>query len=209
MFNSRMLIVAFDNLAHWSFNGREGLNATGVRILNLTNDQIMKIVGGVMRIIRYDPNDHYHFNAALLVAGVIVGIILGFIFQSILLLILVPVISQYRWLLDELNRIIYSDQIEALNRLTNSAKLVDKRDNYTIGRYRNAVNYTLDMTNKDYYLLSIDANGVTNTLHLQELATEVGAAFHHSANLESLSNGVVVYKINLLVSQVKVSEDDF
>lgn len=46
MFNSKMLIVAFDNLAHWSFNGREGLNATGVRILNLTNDQIMKIVGG-------------------------------------------------------------------------------------------------------------------------------------------------------------------
>lgn len=46
MFNSRMLIVAFDNLAHWSFNGREGLNATGVRILNLTNEQIMKIVGG-------------------------------------------------------------------------------------------------------------------------------------------------------------------
>ncbi|MCH3997575.1 MAG: hypothetical protein LKE67_08710 [Lactobacillus amylovorus] len=162
-----------------------------------------------MRIIRYNPNDHYHFNAALLIAGVILGIILGFIFQSSLLLILVPVISQYRWLLDELNRIIYSGQIEALNRLTNSAKLVDKRDNYTIGRYRNAVNYTLDMTNKDYYLLSIDANGVTNTCHLQELATEVGAAFHHSANLEKLNNGVAVYKINLLVSQVKVSEDDF
>lgn len=162
-----------------------------------------------MRIIRYNPNDHYHFNAALLVAGVIVGIILGFIFQSGLLLILVPVISQYRWLLDKLNRIIYSVQIEALNRLTNSAKLVDKRDNYTIGRYRNAVKYTLDMTNKDYYFLSIDANGVTNTRHLQELATEVGAAFHHSANLESVSNGVAVYKINLLVSQVKVSEDDF
>lgn len=162
-----------------------------------------------MRIIRYNPNDHYDFNAALLVAGVIVGIILGFIFQSSLLLILVPVISQYRWLLDDLNRIIYSDQIEALNRLTNSAKLVDKRDNYTIGRYRNAVNYTLDMTNKDYYLLSIDANGVTNTRHIQELATEVGAAFHHSTNLKSLSNGVAVYKINLLISQVKVSEDDF
>lgn len=46
MFNSKMVIVAFDDLSHWSFNGREGLNATGVRVLNLTNDQIMKIVGG-------------------------------------------------------------------------------------------------------------------------------------------------------------------
>lgn len=46
MFNSRMIIVAFDNLSHWSFNGREGLIATGVRVLNLTNDQIMNIVGG-------------------------------------------------------------------------------------------------------------------------------------------------------------------
>lgn len=31
MFNSKMIIVAFDNLSHWAFNGREGLNATGVR----------------------------------------------------------------------------------------------------------------------------------------------------------------------------------
>lgn len=46
MFNSRMIIVAFDGLSHWSFNGREGLNATGVRVLNLSNEQIMKIVGG-------------------------------------------------------------------------------------------------------------------------------------------------------------------
>ena len=46
MFNSKMIIVAFDNLSHWSFNGREGLNATGVRILNLSNDQIVNIVGG-------------------------------------------------------------------------------------------------------------------------------------------------------------------
>ncbi|KWU03163.1 hypothetical protein AAA431_01415 [Lactobacillus crispatus] len=46
MFNSKMIIVAFDNLSHWSFNGREGLNATGVRVLNLSNDQIMNIVGG-------------------------------------------------------------------------------------------------------------------------------------------------------------------
>lgn len=162
-----------------------------------------------MHIISYNPNDHYHFNAVLLITGVIAGIILGFIFQSVLLLILIPVISQYQWLLDELKRIIYSDQIEALNRLTNSAKLVDKRDNYTIGRYRNAVNYTLNMTNKDYYLLSIDANGVSTTRYLQDLSSEVGAAFHQSANLECISNGVAVYRINLSTPRVKVNEHDF
>ena len=46
MFNSRMIIVAFDGLSHWSFNGREGLNAIGVRVLHLSQDQIVKIVGG-------------------------------------------------------------------------------------------------------------------------------------------------------------------
>lgn len=45
MFNNRMLIVAFDGLSHWTFNGREGLNASDVRILKLSNDQIMKLVG--------------------------------------------------------------------------------------------------------------------------------------------------------------------
>lgn len=105
-----------------------------------------------MHTIKYNPNDHYHFNAALLVAGVIVGIILGFAFQSVLLLILAPVISQYQWLLDGLNRIVYADQIKALNRLTNFAKLADNRDNYAIGRYRNADSYRLDIS-KDLELI--------------------------------------------------------
>lgn len=163
-----------------------------------------------MRTIKYNPNDHYHFNAALLVVGVIVGIVLGFAFQSGLLLILMPVVSQYQWLLDELNRFVYADQIKALDRLTNSAKLADNRDNFTIGRYRSSVNYTLDMTNSDYYLLTIDANGVSNTRRLQDLANEVGAAFHHSSYLESISNGTAVYKINFATSSGgKVDEDDF
>ena len=163
-----------------------------------------------MRTIKYNPNDHYHFNAALLVVGVIAGIILGFVFQSGLLLILVPVISQYQWLFDGLNRVVYSDQIKALDRLTNSAHLADNRDNYTIGRYRNAVSYKLDMSNTDYYLLTNNANGVSNTRRLQDLANEVGAAFHHSSYLESISNGTAVYKINFATSSGgKVDEDDF
>lgn len=163
-----------------------------------------------MRTIKYNPNDHYHFNAALLVVGVIVGIVLGFAFQSGLLLILMPVVSQYQWLLDELNRFVYADQIKALDRLTNSARLADNRDNFAIGRYRSSVNYTLDMTNSDYYLLTIDANGVSNTRRLQDLANEVGAAFHHSSYLESISNGTAVYKINFATSSGgKVDEDDF
>lgn len=162
-----------------------------------------------MRTIKYNPNDHYHFNAALLVIGVIVGIVLGFAFQSGLLLILMPVVSQYQWLLDELNRIVYADQIKALDRLTNSAKLADNCDNFAIGRYRSSVDYTLDMSNTDYYLLTIDANGVSNTRHLQELANEVGAAFHHSANLESVANGIAVYKINLVRSKGNINESDF
>lgn len=163
-----------------------------------------------MRTIKYNPNDHYHFNAALLVVGVIVGIVLGFAFQSGLLLILMPVVSQYQWLLDELNRFVYADQIKALDRLTNSAHLADNRDNFAIGRYRSSVTYTLDMTNSDYYLLTIDANGVSNTRRLQDLANEVGAAFHHSSYLESISNGTAVYKINFATSSGgKVDEDDF
>lgn len=163
-----------------------------------------------MRTIKYNPNDHYHFNAALLVVGVIVGIVLGFAFQSGLLLILMPVVSQYQWLLDELNRFVYADQIKALDRLTNSAKLADNRDNFAIGRYRSSVNYTLDMTNSDYYLLTIDSNGVSNTRRLQDLANEVGAAFHHSSYLESISNGTAIYKINFATSSGgKVDENDF
>lgn len=107
-----------------------------------------------MRTIKYNPNDHYHFNAALLVVVVIVGIVLGFTFQSGLLLILVPIVSQYQRLLDCLKRVVYADQIKALDRLTNSAHLADNRDNYTIGRYCSAVSYTLDMSNANYYLSS-------------------------------------------------------
>lgn len=162
-----------------------------------------------MRMLKYNPNDHFQLNASLLVIGVIAGIILGFSFHSALLLILMPIVSQYKWLIDCFNRIAYCDQIKALDRLTNSASLADRRDNYTIGRYRNSVNYTLDMSNPNYYLLSIDANGISNTRHLQELSTEVGAAFHHSANLESVSNGKAIYRINITRSQGEVNESDF
>lgn len=46
MFNTKMIIVAFDDLALWSFNGREGLTASAIRPLELNNEQIQRIVGG-------------------------------------------------------------------------------------------------------------------------------------------------------------------
>ncbi|WP_405076462.1 hypothetical protein ACI3EJ_03205 [Ligilactobacillus acidipiscis] len=44
LFNSKMVVATFENLSHWTFNGREGLNANSIRILNLTKEQIMTIV---------------------------------------------------------------------------------------------------------------------------------------------------------------------
>lgn len=46
MFNSKMVTVAFDGLALWSFNRREGLTTSGIRPLQLSSEQIQKIVGG-------------------------------------------------------------------------------------------------------------------------------------------------------------------
>lgn len=162
-----------------------------------------------MGIIKYNPNDRYKLNAPLLVVGVILGIILSFTFHSALLLILILIISQYAWLTDYLKRFLYAEQIRALDRLTNSANLADKSDGYSIGRYRYAVNYVLDMTNRDYYLLAINANGITRTRNLQDLANEVGAAFHHSANLENIENGIATYRINLHTGKGIVHDSDF
>lgn len=162
-----------------------------------------------MRKINYNPNDRYHLNASLLIVGVIIGTILGFSLGSATLLVFSPALSQYRWLIDRFNRIVFPDQIQALDRLTNAATLADKRDNYTIGRYRSTAKYTLDMSHSGYYLLSIDSNGITGTHNLNQLANEVGAAFHRPASLERLSNGVAVYRINLSMPRAKVNEHDF
>lgn len=160
-------------------------------------------------MLKYNPNDHFHLNAKLLVIGVIMGIILGFTFESIFVLILVPLISQYKWLIDVTKRIIYPSQIKALDWLTNSANLADNKDNYSVGRYRNAVTYTLDMTNAWYYLLKIDARGVRNTRRLQDLAYEVGAAFQHPAYLQDVTNGSVEYRIDLTTVTRSIHESDF
>lgn len=162
-----------------------------------------------MRKINYNPNDRYHLNASLLITSVIIGTILGFSLGSATLLVLSPALSQYRWLIDRFNRIIFPEQIRALDRLTNSAALADRRDNYTIGRFRANAKYILDMSHSGYYLLSIDSNGITGTRNLNQVANEVGAAFHRPASLESLSNGIAVYRINLSVPKVKVHDDDF
>lgn len=44
MLGARIVVVAFDNLSHWVFNGVEGLNASGIRVLQLDRDQVVKIV---------------------------------------------------------------------------------------------------------------------------------------------------------------------
>lgn len=36
-------VVAFDNLSHWTFNGKEGLNAENIRILDMTPEEAVKI----------------------------------------------------------------------------------------------------------------------------------------------------------------------
>lgn len=161
--------------------------------------------------LTYDPNQHYRLNAGLLVIATIIGIILGTIYQTAMLVLVLPALSQYQWLFDLIKRVVYAKEISALDRLTNSASLADVRDNYTKGRYRDNVIYKLEKSyDSTHYLLYIDANGVKNTRHLSELAEEVGAAFHHPAYLQDICNGHVVYWIDLTNRRsVKVSENDF
>lgn len=162
----------------------------------------------MMKKLKYNPNDHYQLNAPLLIVGVIIGLIFGLIYKSTTLLIMFPMLSQYRWLADLMKRVVFHDQIQALNRLTSSATLGDRRDNYTKGRYKDVVKYALEMYETDY-LLYIDANGITNTRHLMDLAEEVGAAFHHPAYLQDINNGVVVYRIDLSRDKSYINESNF
>ncbi|WEV51163.1 hypothetical protein OZX69_00090 [Lactobacillus sp. ESL0731] len=37
------VVVAFDEINHWIYNGKEGLNAKSVRVLNMTPEEAMKI----------------------------------------------------------------------------------------------------------------------------------------------------------------------
>lgn len=50
MLDARIVVVAFDKLSHWIFNGSEGLNATGIRVLQLSKDDVVRIVRGVHRV---------------------------------------------------------------------------------------------------------------------------------------------------------------
>lgn len=36
-------VVAFDDLSHWNFNGSEGLSASGIRILEVTPQEAMRL----------------------------------------------------------------------------------------------------------------------------------------------------------------------
>lgn len=162
--------------------------------------------------LTYDPNRHYHLNASLLVIATIFGIILGTIYQTAVLVLVIPALSQFQWLIDLFKRVIFVKEISALDRLTNSASLADIRDNYTKGRYRDSVIYRLQKSYDDtHYLLYINANGIKNTRHLSDLSEEVGAAFHSPAYLQDISNGYVVYWIDLTKSRKvkEVNESDF
>ena len=44
--NAEMITAAFDDMALWSFNRREGLTASGIRPLELSNNQVQRIIGG-------------------------------------------------------------------------------------------------------------------------------------------------------------------
>lgn len=158
---------------------------------------------------KYDPNAEFHLNATFLIISVVLGIFLSIFLNSALVLVLLSIVSQYNWLCNVSKKIIFRKQIQALDRLTNSAKLADKNDNYTPGRYRAVVKYLLDMTNSEYYLLAIDANGISNTRHLAEIANEVGAAFHKPAYLDSIHNGVAIYRINITIPNTGVDDSDF
>lgn len=161
-----------------------------------------------MMTIHYDPNRHYQLNATLLVFGVIFGLIFGFVSHSAVPMLLLPVLSQYKWLGDVAKRQLFPTHIAALERLTNSAGLADSRDNYSNGRYRAVVHYTLKM-DADHDVLTIDANGISNSRHIANLASDVGAAFHHPAYLLSVSNGIAVYRIEKSKEIRHVNENDF
>lgn len=157
----------------------------------------------------FDPNEHYKVNGFLLTVSVIIGLIAGMLMHSAFPLILLPVLSQYKWIKDLIIRMVYRDDIKAIGRLANSAKLTDKADNHTIGRYRAAAGYEVEDYG-DYKLIKINANGVTSTKSLDSLANDVAAAFHRSAYLVKLENGIATYRIDVKggISN-HVDENDF
>lgn len=160
--------------------------------------------------MRFNVNDLYKFNSTLLVVGVILGIIVGFMSSSTIPVVLIPILTQIKWLSDLVKRIVYKEETQALIRLTDSAVLYNPPDNYSVGRYGRAVNYKLDRyAYNGYYLLRIESNGIKNTKKINELAADVSAAFKHPAYLMELGNGYAIYRIDIKKANQHVSEDEF
>lgn len=155
-----------------------------------------------MKKLKYDPNRHYRLNGLMLMIGVILGLFLCFIYHRTFFLIAFIIISQYQWLIDLLQRLIYVEEINALDRLTNSAGLADRKDEYTVGRYRSSVVYTLEFF-ENKYILTITANGITNSKKLGELSNDIGAAFYKAAYLIDRGNGFAIYEITIKPNDVK------
>lgn len=144
----------------------------------------------------FDPNQHYKLNAPLLVLSVIVGLVIGIIIRSSIPLILLPVLSQYKWIKDLIIRFENKDDIKAIARLSNSAKLTDKADARTVGRYKATATYDIE-DYSSYKLIKINANGVRSTRVLDSLANDVAAAFHKPAYLIKIENGIATYRIDM------------
>lgn len=161
-----------------------------------------------MSKFQFNPQDHYKINAFSLFISVIFGLIFCLFFQSVIPLIVLPILSQVTWLKDLFVRVIHREDVNAINRLTNSAGLADKADSHTVGRYRAAPKYKIENRN-GYKLLYIDPNGVSGTTKIDQLAQNIAAAYHSSAYLVKLGNGRAVYRIDTKGKRSHVDEDDF
>lgn len=163
-----------------------------------------------MKKIDFNVNDHYKLRCFTLIVGVIMGLIFGFITGSVIPMILLPVVSQYAWIIDWVKRITYKEDIQSLIKLTDSAVLYNPPDRYSKGRYGRAVNYHLEHFNQSgYYLLRIEANGIRNSTKLDSLAADISSAFGHPAYLVENSPGYIVYRIDLKRRAPQVHEDEF
>ncbi|PMD73046.1 hypothetical protein [Companilactobacillus nuruki] len=156
--------------------------------------------------IRYYP-DHA-IKAGLLVIGVLLGLIFGFSTHKAIWFLILPLLSQYHLSISVIEGILFPSEMEALHRLVTSAHLTDRADNHTLTWYRASAVLTLDMRD-GYNLLKIDANGISNTTNINQLAMQVGAAFHHSAYLTDTGNGYAIYRIDLNHKHQRINNYDF
>ena len=156
--------------------------------------------------IVYRP-DHA-LKLGVLTVSIIIGLIIAFITDKAIFLFLLSMLSQYHLLLFAFQYIFYTKEIKALERLVTSAGLTDKADKYTTTWYRASALLTLSIE-KDCYILTVNANGISNTTNIDKLANEVGSAFHHSAFLTKVGTGYATYHIDLNHNYQEVHDSEF